>query len=584
MLTGKISINKRALIISSIVGLLFGVLNCIGYAADKTGELMVGAPLWWLCMILITLIVTVLFYIFLIGTDKKCHKDDSSENSDTGCIADFVGAKVSLKQVVITAGIIFICWLPVFLAVYPGFFVYDATDEFVEVATRNFSTHHPLLHVLLLGGTVCAGNKVFGNYNAGIAIYTIFQMLTVSAVFGWITVTDCSVEQTQKSRRISYILHLVWYGLFPTVVMFALCSAKDTLFSAFMLIAVEMVYRLAVRIQSDSGMAEGKKTVMRELAVLLFALVLMMLMRHNGVYAVLVLGIVAGIFLLIVNKRKKAESLSGTTGSRTYIALAVLFVLVLGIYKLTDAGLVAVTHADTAENQEILTVPIQQIARCWGPYQSEMTKAEKDAVLTYIPESALARYTPNLSDPVKVDFCNKSYAEKKGGFIKVWLKLMRKHPLSYINAWVDTSYGFYYPWTVVNVYEGHTVYTFTYDESSYFGYETENPGERHSFIPVIERFYRWLSLDDDIQRIPVLHLFFSMGALFWVYAFAMGLFIYKKNYAAFTALSLPAGVWLTLLLGPTFLPRYTVFLWFILPVCIRIVIHTLSFDYKKRLV
>ena len=52
--------------------------------------------------------------------------------------------------------VIFLCWIPVFLAVYPGFFVYDAQDEYVQVATRMFSTHHPLVHVLLLGGMICA--------------------------------------------------------------------------------------------------------------------------------------------------------------------------------------------------------------------------------------------------------------------------------------------------------------------------------------------------------------------------------------------------------------------------------------------
>ncbi len=79
-----------------------------------------------------------------------------------------------------------IVWGIVLLAVWPGFFVYDAQEEFNQVAQRRFTTHHPLLHVLLLGGIISAGNKLFGSYNAGIACYMIFQMTVLAACFTWV--------------------------------------------------------------------------------------------------------------------------------------------------------------------------------------------------------------------------------------------------------------------------------------------------------------------------------------------------------------------------------------------------------------
>ena len=45
---------------------------------------------------------------------------------------------------------LFILWLPVFFAFFPGAFVYDATEEYTEVIFRAFTMHHPLLHVLIL--------------------------------------------------------------------------------------------------------------------------------------------------------------------------------------------------------------------------------------------------------------------------------------------------------------------------------------------------------------------------------------------------------------------------------------------------
>lgn len=47
------------------------------------------------------------------------------------------------------------------------------------------------------------------------------------------------------------------------------------------------------------------------------------------------------------------------------------------------------------------------------------------------------------------------------------------------------SYGFWYPDTVIDVYSDNSVFTFTYKDSSYFGYEVEEPGFRDSRIPCL---------------------------------------------------------------------------------------------------
>ena len=57
---------------------------------------------------------------------------------------------------------------------------------------------------------------------------------------------------------------------------------------------------------------------------------------------------------------------------------------------------------------------------------------------------------------------NEKYAQNPLDFWKLWISTGSKAPVSYINAWLMTSYGFWYPDTVIDVYEGNIVYTFTY--------------------------------------------------------------------------------------------------------------------------
>lgn len=565
--------KTRAYVISLIISLICALFGAVGFSVDRYGELRPDAGCW-LIFFAVLAVMEVLQLLMYRGCGRKQVQypaegtDDSGSAELTGRISfrtvygKLIGVFCSRPAV---WAVIFVCWLPVLLAEFPGFFVYDAVDEYVSVATRTFTTHHPLLHTLLLGGSVYAGEVMAGSANAGIFVYILVQMLFLSYIFSGIV---CEMKHLR-------IVSLLFYGLFPTVVMFALCSAKDTLFAAGILCAVVLMRKLLEpgtasdksinnsEIGPDSG-DSGQRSKMtkslRDYICLGLALTFSMLMRHNGIYACLVFAVVFTIYLLI-SRRTPEDRRS------VYAFICVFACSFIGIFCI-NRTLEALTGADgsVTEHQEMLTVPIQQIARTYNAYDDVWSEDELEALYGYIPEEGLAHYTPELSDPVKMYFDNIVYEKDRSRFFELWFKGLEAHPLSYVNAWLCTSYGYWYPATVVNVYRGHTVYTFTYDESSYFGYEVEYPGERHSLIPFIDRFYRWLSLDDDIQRIPVIRLFFSMGACAWFFLCGMGFLLYKKRYDCFAAFLLPAFVWLTLLPGPTFLPRYTVFLFFLAPV------------------
>lgn len=121
-----------------------------------------------------------------------------------------------------------------------GFFVYDAQEEYLQVVTRNFTTHHPLIHVLLLGGIIQLVYKLSGSVNLGIACYTILQMTVMSVIFAW------CVEKLKLRGlgKISRILLTLYFGVCPVLVMFSLCSAKDGLFTGLLLVMVILLQEL----------------------------------------------------------------------------------------------------------------------------------------------------------------------------------------------------------------------------------------------------------------------------------------------------------------------------------------------------
>ena len=57
----------------------------------------------------------------------------------------------------LSLGLVLLCWLPVLIAFFPGIAAYDMDFQMYQVASGDYSTHHPLLHTLFLGMLLSAG-------------------------------------------------------------------------------------------------------------------------------------------------------------------------------------------------------------------------------------------------------------------------------------------------------------------------------------------------------------------------------------------------------------------------------------------
>lgn len=530
--------KKRRWILPGLFGTAFSFCMITGVQLDTRESVPFTDPLMWLAILAGAVVMTLSVRYFWDLIDGKQRERAVSRQKEGEATDQGEKRWNKFSGWLLPSALIFVMYLPVFLAVYPGFFVYDAQDELMQVVTRSFSTHHPLVHVLMLGGIIQLVHKLTGSYNAGIACYTVFQMLVMAGIFGW-CIRKLEKWGVGKGYR---ILTTLYFGLCPVLVMFSLCSAKDGLFAGMLLIMTILLTEL-FKAPEEFWKQKGK------LLLLLAASLGMMLLRHNGFYAFAVFSVLTVIYLK--KDRKKA---------------ALYFGGILATYLVVSAGLTGILRADASENQEMLTVPISQMARVYQNRKEELPPEEKELLYQYLPQEALEHYTPKVSDGVKVHFNNQAYEADRGSFLKLWLKWGTENPFTYLNAWFMTSYGFWYPDTVIDVYRGNTVFTYTYEDSSYFGYEVEQPGTRQSKLPWLSEIYRRMSLEIFQQRIPVVSMLFSPGFLFWMSAFILCFWGYHGRWKKVMALMPVMLCWLTVLLGPTYLTRYVVYLWAVLPV------------------
>ena len=450
--------------------------------------------------------------------------------------------------------IIFLFWMPVFFALYPGAFVYDATEEYVEVISRQFTMHHPLLHVLALGGIVHLFEYIGAGANLGIAVYVLLQMLVMSAALSFVV---RSIQMWGVTKRYAFIT-VLFFSIFPLFPLYAVCTAKDGLFTVFLLVAIVSmgnIIRLA-DVKDAQPPSHASAPSMSDMVIFLVSSTLMMMLRNNGLYAYTATALII-VIVFIVDRRHRSASSNRIT-ARLLILMALSIVLSLGGTRILKLA----TGATDGEHQEMLTVPIQQLARTYT-YSPEAFTPDEDALLkAFIPEEYLTTYSPRISDVLKSGFDNQYYESHRALFYKLWLTIGARRPLTYLNAHLGTAYGYVYPDALNNVYKGNTMNTFTYTDSSYFGFETEPPGIRDSMLPSLELLIEKFSLTLFQQKCPVLSMLFAPGFVFWVFFFVLVGYVDRKN---LPMMLLVLMTFATVLLGPTTLVRYVLILWYITP-------------------
>lgn len=440
-------------------------------------------------------------------------------------------------------GILFLSYLPTLLAAFPGFFTYDAEAETYMVFTGKYSTYQPLLHVLLLGWTIRVIHSITQSYNAAILVYMLAQILVLSACFAY----EISFLRHCGVRRWICNLGVLFLALFPTVSMFVCCSAKDTLFSGGVVLLTTLLLELAR--DPDVFWSLWQKKLLFSCAMLF-----LLFLRNNGIYALVVFL----FFFAVFHRRSWKKWLPTVT---------VTFL----IYFVAFQGLVLAFHAQKGPLGEMFCVPIQQLARVYVQAGDELPAEDREVLFTLIPQTILERYNPKLADMVKINFLEDNFRAAPMKYISLWFRTGLKHFDIYVNAFLENTYGYWYPDSVLDGYRGIWIVTDRqYGDSSYFAFVTESPGRRASLLPLLEKFYEKVSLEIYQQKIPVLSMLFSIGFWHWIYL-CTALYLLVTGYKRQAFSLAPIGlVYLTVLLGPIALVRYVLYLFFAVPLVLAL--------------
>lgn len=525
------SLYRHDTVISLIAGFVLAACTSAGANFIQFGSLALTDRYFLLNLAALTIIYTALF-LLLFKHAPKLNGAIKKVSPPVGIYNRLFGTK--WRAFLTFFAVLAICWLPAFLATYPGHFSYDGPIQAAQIFTDGrLNAHHPVAHTLFMTSLFELGKLISGDYQLGLTLYCVIQALIVAACLSYMG----AFLLCKKVPVLVVLLAILFLALNPFVQYFAFTTAKDVLFGAFFLLAILMITDMLL---DPETFFEKKARIFAFIIVTL----LVCLLRKQGLYVLLLFVPV----MLVINRRHLVKQAIA-------IVVGIVLSLVVTGQVSTAAGVIP------SPPQEVLSVPIQQLARAinYAPPE-KITEEERAAILEYIPQEALDSYIAEISDPVKDKFNQDAYARDPEGFFSIWAEVGQKTPGMYVDSFLYGSMGYLYPSPALMHQWAVMMDFYTIDDL---------PIERNSMFPAYTEY-----LDDVGQSffsgVPILSTLVSPAVPFWIMVLVAAFLFKRRQYKALVPL-LAAFIFLcSLFLAPVMCIRYIIPLLYLIPLIISL--------------
>ncbi len=446
---------------------------------------------------------------------------------------------------VLALATVVVCWLPGYLAYYPGICAYDMPIQAGQVVSGNYGTHHPLAHTLLIGGFMKLGGAL-GDVNIGIALYTAFQMLCLAAVFA----AGIAWLRRLQTRTIWLVLVWIWCCLFPIHWYMSVTVTKDVFFTAFFVL--QLICFCQLLHEGKARLHFGKWD-----AGYLVSTVGMVLFRNNGKYALLVV-----LFFLMIGCIRRYD------GRKLVLRLLLNTVAGILLGSIALSLLARATDARQGDKREMLSIPIQQLARTMiyhggvGVLQEDdgtMEERDKQLINDFILDEAYREYRPDIADPVKRHTYTYVARYRTREFLETYLHLFARYPGEYWNAAFAVNLGYYYigDQSHAHINENGVERGLGYIQTRWVEQELADYGiYKDSRWEGLHRVLEDYADQNGYLYTPVLNILMIPGIYLWIYLFLAVSLLVRKKYLLILPVTFMAGYYLTLVLGPTVQLRY----------------------------
>lgn len=346
-----------------------------------------------------------------VNTIKQIKKNKKEEKSKKDNVN-----KINIKQWIKYFLILIAFYFVFFLINYPGFVDWDSFYQIYQYfGIIKYNNHHPIIHTMILGLCMNIG-KMQGNYNNGVAIYSIGQMVIITGCISYFIAW-------LKSRNVSkgiIAVTIIYYALNTIFASYNIIMWKDPLFSIFLFLYMIKLYEI---IESKGEILKNKKTIIS----IIILNILVAFFRNNGIYIV---GAISVILLIKYLKNAKLFNIINI--------ISILFILII-------TGPIFRKYNLKTETKEYYGIAIQQMAYVIST-DGKISEEDKQFLYKLLPENEWKNsYEPFWTDSTKDNkkFSDEFLESHRSEFVEVWKRIILENPIKCTKAYLLATYGFW---------------------------------------------------------------------------------------------------------------------------------------------
>lgn len=436
--------------------------------------------------------------------------------------------------------LLFLCWLPVLLAFYPGMLNYDFATEYTQHLEGRYSNIHPLLHSALMNGIITLGEWL-ASRTWGVLLMSLLQMVCFSLALAY----SCVFARRRGVPAWAVAVMMAFYALHPVFSVMSVSMTKDTLFAAAVLVFSLKTWEM---IETPASFFANRRTC----AFYVVLGVGSSLLRNNGVFALLLTF--PALLITLRGFRRRVM--------RLYLFCGLGCAAVMGMLTLA-------LHPESLPSFQLYSLPAQQLVRAYNcGTMSEEDQAEIRS--WYLNDYGLVIHE-HLADSAKGNLDQSLLQGNGGEFLALWARHAKTYAHEYLEAFLMLNVGSWYPDDLSH----STIYPdVSYNDKGYLQlqeYDGSEYGiETKSFLPAVRDFYERICRRNRYQRYPLLSPLFCTATPFWVLLLVCAKLFSRRRIRMLPALLGVLGLWLSYLFGPCTLPRYTLPLFCLAPVMLSL--------------
>ena len=412
-----------------------------------------------------------------------------------------------------------------FILLYPGVTTYDSMVIIGEgLGIYPLTNSHPYLFTYTVSLFTKFGIKFLGGVGVGVAIFNFFTLVITTLIYVYVLYRIFELSNNKWLNRCLYLFYL----LFPNFIIVSFTMYKDV----YMVNALMLFFLFIIYILYQPAKFFENKNFLFMFIISFFGIYMM----HRKAVIYIIVGI---LILFIFNKRYYKKILF-------YSLVSISFTLIINFIASS-----LIQPQESRKRYDYLAPRFQQLAAAVYYHPDSFSSEELAFYDSTLGLENNKKFVYYKADPIKDSMKNEQFEGREHEFFKLWFKGYLTHPKTYIDALLNLSVSYWYPYNFSDLtYMGNYYQVMYEDSSNVYGNTTslDDGWKNQTKFKKLQEFY-W-NIHKTISYLPVFSIFYSAGLYTILLLIILMISLLRRDYKILGLIIICVSIILTCIYSP----------------------------------